>query len=199
MTGQLIAFVLPSRYFAKPPEFSGSRRQPARHIWGWPEKPVAIMLPRGTQEDPGSEGRGMGRKPTLIRQCLILIVLLPLSLLQTGCVHRRVTVNSYPQGALVKVDGQDIGYTPASFDFTWYGTREVQLLLDGYETHTELVRIDAPWYQKFPLDFVSDNFLGRHVSDQRQFSFQLQPKRTDMSGDVMNRAGSLRSEALHGR
>ena len=122
-----------------------------------------------------------------------------LCLVQTGCVHRRVTVNSYPQGALVKVDGRDIGYTPASFDFTWNGTREVQLLLDGYETHTEMVRINAPWYQKIPLDFVSDNFIGQHVSDHRQFSFQLQPKRVDMSGDVMKRAGSLRSEALHGR
>ena len=134
-----------------------------------------------------------------MRHRLILIVLFPLFLLQTGCVHRRVTVNSYPQGALVKVDGRDIGYTPASFDYTWYGTREVQLLLDGYETHTELVRINAPWYQKFPLDFVSDNFLGRHVSDHRQFSFQLQPKRTDLSDDVMKRAGSLRSEAVHGQ
>lgn len=135
----------------------------------------------------------------MMRQLLILIVIFPMLLLQTGCVHRRVTVNSYPQGALVKVDGRDIGYTPASFDYTWYGTREVQLLLDGYETHTELVRINAPWYQKFPLDFVSDNFLGRHVSDHRQFSFQLQPKRTDLSDDVMKRAGSLRSEAVHGQ
>ena len=150
-------------------------------------------------KDPRSELHGVAGKPTLIRHCLFLIGLVPLCLLQTGCVHRRVTVNSYPQGALVKVDGRDIGYTPASFDYTWYGTREVQLLLDGYETHTEMVRINAPWYQKIPLDFVSDNFLGRHVSDHRQFSFQLQPKRTDMSGDVMQRAGSLRSEALHGQ
>lgn len=50
----------------------------------------------------------------------------------TGCVRRRVTINSYPHCDLVKVDGKDIGYTPASFDFTWYGTREVKLLKDGF-------------------------------------------------------------------
>ena len=122
-----------------------------------------------------------------------------LSLSMTGCVHRRVTINSYPQGALVKVDGKDIGYTPASFDFTWYGTREVKLLKDGFETHTEHIQIDSPWYQKFPLDFISDNFLGRHITDHRQFNFQLQPKRQDQSSDVMNRANSLRSEAQHGQ
>ena len=131
------------------------------------------------------------------RKWISLILLLALT--QVGCVHRRVTINSYPSGALVKVDGRDIGYTPASFDYTWYGTREVQLLRDGYETHTELVDIPAPWYQKFPLDFVSDNFLGRHITDHRQFSFQLEPKRTDLSSSVMQRAGSLRSEALHGQ
>ena len=133
-----------------------------------------------------------------LRRSWILILLLS-GLTQVGCVHRRVTINSNPSGALVKVDGSDIGYTPASFDFTWYGTREVQLLRDGYETHTELVEIPAPLYQKFPFDFLSDNFLGRHISDHRQFAFQLQPKRTDLSSSVMQRAGALRSEALHGQ
>lgn len=131
-----------------------------------------------------------------------LRLLLPVFLfccLHTGCVHRRVTIHSYPQGALVKVDGKDLGYTPASFDFTWYGTREVQLLLDGYETHTEMITIDSPWYQKFPIDFLSDNFAGRQIVDHRQFSFQLRPRRTDISADVINRANSLRSEALHGQ
>jgi hypothetical protein len=129
---------------------------------------------------------------------LSVLMFMLLALMQVGCVHRRVTVNSYPQGALVKVDGKDIGYTPASYDFTWYGTREVQLLMDGYETRTEQIDVNAPWYQKFPLDFISDNFLGKHVTDHRQFTFQLQPKRMDMSSDVLQRAGSLRSEALHG-
>lgn len=134
----------------------------------------------------------------MCRRILMFVALVTL-ITQVGCVHRRVTVNSYPQGALVKVDGRDIGYTPASFDFTWYGTREVQLLMDGYETRTEQIDINSPWYQKFPLDFVSDNFLGKHVTDHRQFSFQLQPKRIGQSSDVLQRAGALRSEALHGQ
>lgn len=99
----------------------------------------------------------------------------------------------------MRVDGEIVGYTPASVDFTYYGTREVQLLKDGYETHTELVSIPAPWYQKFPLDFFSDNFLGTHVTDRRQFNFQLRPKSSENSQDVIQRGRSLRSEGLHGR
>lgn len=130
------------------------------------------------------------------RTLAIFAMLLTLS--QTGCVHRRVTINSNPQGALVRVDGKDIGYTPASFDYTWYGTREVQLLKDGYETQTQMVRISAPWYQRFPLDFISDNFLGTHVRDHRRFDLQMRPKQPDVSSDVIERGRSLRNQAVHG-
>ncbi|MEZ6062270.1 MAG: PEGA domain-containing protein [Planctomycetaceae bacterium] len=119
-------------------------------------------------------------------------------LLQIGCVHRRVTIHSDPPGALVKVDGRDIGYTPASVDFTYYGTREVQLLKDGFETQTQLVDINAPWYQKFPLDFFSDNFLGTHVRDHRRIQIQMRPKQVDNPTNLIQRGRSLRSEATHG-
>lgn len=130
-----------------------------------------------------------------IRRAVCLSILLCL----TGCVHRRFTVNSDPPGALVRVDGRDIGYTPTSLDFTWYGTREIQLLKDGFDTQTQMVEINPPWYQRFPLDFFSDNFLGTHISDRRQFFFRMQPRTSDMSSNVVNRGRSLRSEALHGR
>jgi hypothetical protein len=117
---------------------------------------------------------------------------------QIGCVHRRMTIQTSPPGALIKVDGKDVGYSPTSVDFTWYGQREIQALKDGYETQTQLVDINAPWYQKFPLDFISDNFLGTHVRDHRQFTMQLQPVQPDISSDVIQRGRSLRSEARHG-
>ena len=121
-----------------------------------------------------------------------------ISLMQTGCVHRRVTINSNPAVALVRIDGKDIGYTPASIDYTWYGTREVQLLKDGYETQTQFIKIGTPWYQRFPLDFISDNFLGTHVRDHRRFDLTMQPKQPDVASDVIKRGRSLRSEAVHG-
>ncbi len=129
---------------------------------------------------------------------LTSITILLSSLLLTGCVHRRVTINSNPQGALVRIDGEEIGFTPASVDFTWYGTREVQLLKDGFETETRLVDISAPWYQKFPLDFISDNFLGHHTTDRHRYDVQLRPKQQANSGNVIERGNALRSEAVHG-
>ena len=133
-----------------------------------------------------------------MRKSQILLILASTTLLATGCVHRRLTINSNPAGALVRIDGQDIGYTPASIDYTFYGTREVQLVKDGYETQTQLIDINPPWYQRFPLDFISDNLLGTHIRDQRQFNLQMRPKSTAQAEGIINRGRSRRSDAVHG-
>ena len=133
-----------------------------------------------------------------MRMTQILLILASTSLLATGCVHRRLTINSNPPGALVRIDGKDIGYTPASLDYTWYGTREVQLVKDGFETQTQLIDVNPPWYQRFPLDFISDNLLGTHIRDDRQFNLQMRPKTTTNSEGIINRGRSLRSDAVHG-
>lgn len=126
--------------------------------------------------------------------CLFVLV----SLTQTGCVHRRLTINSAPSGALVRIDGEDVGYTPTSLDYTWYGIRDVQLLKDGYETQIRQVDISPPWYQRFPFDFVSDNLLGSYLRDHRRFDFRLQPLQPQKADGVIDRGRSLRSEAMHG-
>ncbi|MCP4782199.1 MAG: PEGA domain-containing protein [Fuerstiella sp.] len=133
-----------------------------------------------------------------LRQAATRLLTAILLLLPCGCVHRRVTINSNPSGALVRIDGKDVGYTPASIDYTWYGTREVQLIKDGYETKTLPVNIESPWYQRFPLDFVSDNFLGTHVRDHRRFDISMSPQQPDVSQAVIERGRSLRSQAVHG-
>ena len=113
-------------------------------------------------------------------------------------MHRRMTIQSNPSGALVRIDGEDIGFTPASIDYTWYGTREVQLVKDGFETQTQLVTFGPPWYQQPPLDFLSDNFAGTHIRDHRGYNFNLQPRKTSSSSEVIERARSLRNEAVYG-
>ena len=100
----------------------------------------------------------------LVCGCRALVLVCLLSLL-TGCVHRRVTVRTDPPGAQVMVGEREIGYSPASFDFTWYGTEEITLMKDGYEIESHLVKIPRPWYQIPPLDLVSDNLLPGRVKD----------------------------------
>ena len=67
-----------------------------------------------------------------------------------GCVQRRMTIRSNPPGALVYVDDYQIGTTPVSNDFVYYGTRKIRLVKDGYETLTVRQPFPIPWYEVFP-------------------------------------------------
>ena len=112
-----------------------------------------------------------------------------------GCVHRRLTIRSNPPGALVLLDGKEIGYTPVSKDFTYYGTREIKLIKPGYETLTTLQKVKAPLYQWVPLDFISDNFLLHKGKDRHDFTFQMHPQDAVPTQHLLDRANATRSES----
>ena len=54
------------------------------------------------------------------------------------------------------IDKNPIGLTPVSTSFTYYGTRNFEIVRDGYRTEKFLRRISPPWYAIPPLDFFSD-------------------------------------------
>ena len=54
----------------------------------------------------------------------------------SGCVERRYTIRTDPPGATVVVNGEEIGPSPASKSFVYYGDRKITMILDGYQTKT---------------------------------------------------------------
>ena len=133
------------------------------------------------------------------RPHLALTLLALITLAQTGCVSRRLMVQSNPPGAMVLVEGKEVGYTPTGIDFTYYGTRELTLIKDGYETKTQLVPVRAPWYQWPVIDFFSDNFLLGRVTDRHSVQLELEPRRMVPNQELLNRGQTLRNEAQIGR
>ncbi len=129
---------------------------------------------------------------------LVLLLLITSCLFLSGCVSRRLTVRTNPPGALVKLNGKRLGFSPVSTDFTYYGTYEIELIKDGYETETILQTISPPWYQRFPVDFVSDNFSPFRVTNRHEYTWPLRPKNILPTDDLLNRANELRSDALIG-
>ncbi len=124
--------------------------------------------------------------------CLGLLCLLAM---QPGCVSRRMTFVSNPPGAMVLLEGKEIGYSPASVDFIYYGTRQVTMIKDGYETKTDLVTVSTPWYQWPIIEFFTDNFSPTRITDRRVFNFDLQPKQMIPDEELRSRARQLRSES----
>ena len=140
----------------------------------------------------------LSRLPNSKRHLLICMSMLLGCCLLSGCVSRRLTIRTNPPGALVKLNGKRLGFSPVSTDFLYYGTYEVELIKDGYETETILQTISPPWYQRFPLDFVSDNFIPFRLTNRHEYTWPLRPKSVVPTDDLLNRANQLRSEALIG-
>lgn len=105
-----------------------------------------------------------------------------------------MTVRSSPPGALVFVDGQEIGRTPVATQFTYYGTRNIRLVKDGYETISVNQKFPTPWYQVPPLDFVSENLVPQELRDEHVVDFELSPQANVSMDDVLIHAEQLRSE-----
>jgi hypothetical protein len=126
------------------------------------------------------------------------LICLLVSLVATGCVRRRLTVRSEPPGATVYIDDQEIGQTPVSSAFTYYGTRKIQLVKDGYETLTVKQKFRAPWYQVPPLDFVSENLTTKELRDERIVEFELEPQRVVPVKELLGRADQLRQTTQAG-
>jgi len=103
-----------------------------------------------------------------------------------------MTVRTNPPGALLYVDDYPIGVTPVSTDFTYYGTRKIRLVKDGYETKTVMQSIPAPWYEFPPMDFVAENFVPGQIRDQRVLDFKLERQAVVPTEQLLSRAEGLR-------
>jgi hypothetical protein len=116
------------------------------------------------------------------------------SLCATGCVQRRMTVRSNVPGAQVYVDNYEIGRTPVSTDFIYYGQRDIRLVKDGYETLKVKQTVNAPWYQYPGLDFITENLWPWEVRDERNFNYQMQPQYLVPTETILSRAEEMRSQ-----
>lgn len=110
----------------------------------------------------------------------------------SGCVQRQLTIRTNPPGALVFIDEEQIGVTPCSTSFTYYGTRKVRIVKDGYETLTTYQKISTPWYEWPGIDFISENLWPGEIRDDRTLSFQLEPQKIVPPMELISRGENLR-------
>ncbi len=103
--------------------------------------------------------------------------------LAAGCVERTMMIRSEPPGAPVWVDEEYAGTTPLDYSFAHYGTRGVRVgpIRDEtgkarYAPQERLVRLRAPWYQVFPVDFFAEVLWPGRIHDRHEVPvFELQP------------------------
>ena len=115
--------------------------------------------------------------------------------LAAGCVQRTLTVKSEPPGALVYLNGAEVGRTPFTRDFVWYGTYDVQLRKEGYETLKTRGEVKPPWWQIVPLDLLAE-LLPTRPRDRQFLYYTLHPT-TQTAADpqvMISRASELKGK-----
>lgn len=129
------------------------------------------------------------------RSTITRVGLATLALALAGCgqVTRQMTLKSKPSGALVYLNGQEVGRTPCTVDFTWYGKYDLVLRREGSQTLKTTQNVVAPWWQWIPLDLAADLVPGRKV-DHHEYFYLLKPQpEAGIPGPILiDRAASLK-------
>ncbi len=119
-----------------------------------------------------------------------LLIVLAAMALSSGCVRRTLTVTSDPPDALLYLNGNEVGRTPYSHDFTWYGTYDVELRKENFQALKTRGKVIAPWWQWIPFDLVAE-LLPLH--DRQHLSYTLLPRSaaSEDPADLMRRAEQM--------
>ncbi len=121
--------------------------------------------------------------------CLLLVGLFCL-----GCakVQRTMSINTDPPGALLIMNDQEVGRTPVTRDFIWYGWYDVVIRKEGYKTLKTRAKVIAPAWQWPPFDLLAE-FSPARLKDRHQLTFTLEPEdEVPSNDDMLGRAEQLR-------
>jgi len=110
-----------------------------------------------------------------------------------GCVERNLTINTNPQGALVVLNDEEIGTSPVTVSFEWYGDYNVRISKEGFETLKTHRNLKAPWYDNFPFDFFA--WLNpERIVDEYEWTFELAPKKEISREELIGAAEELKEQ-----
>ena len=111
-----------------------------------------------------------------------------------GCVERKLTINTKPEGALVVLNDEEIGESPVSVSFNWYGDYCVRISKEGYETLNTHRDLKGPWYDHFPFDFFAEIVNPSRIVDSYEWTFELSPRQQISRDELIQNANELKKQ-----
>lgn len=105
-----------------------------------------------------------------------------------------MTITSDPPGSLVYMNDQELGRTPFTRDFYWYGNYDVKVRKDGYQTLQTVTEVNRPIYQWIPIDLLAE-LVPFWIHDRQHFNYALKPATTQPDVKALLAEGeSMRGE-----
>ena len=115
------------------------------------------------------------------------------SIILGGCVERQLTINTEPQDAMIVLNDEEIGTSPVTVSFEWYGDYNVRVSKEGFETLKTHRELKGPWYDGFPFDFFAMLNPERKV-DSYEWTFELAPQQEPDREELIQRAQGLKEQ-----
>ncbi|HPS55417.1 MAG TPA: PEGA domain-containing protein [Sedimentisphaerales bacterium] len=112
----------------------------------------------------------------------------------TGCVERKLTINTEPQGAVVTLNDEEIGTSPVTVGFEWYGDYNVSISKQGYETLKTHRDLKAPMHDGFPFDFFAQCLNPKRIVDSYEWTFTLEEKKPVDKNELIKEAQKLKEQ-----
>lgn len=114
-----------------------------------------------------------------------------------GCLERKITITSEPPGATVWVNDTEIGRTPVTTGFLFYGEYDVQARKAGCEPVSTSRSTPTPLWEYAPLDLVATAMPFTFTKDVK---WHIDLKPTDPAAAepeaLIKRANELRARAI---
>ena len=132
------------------------------------------------------------KKFVLLR--VVLLVVLAIS--ATGCVNRKLTINTVPQGAIVMLNDEEIGVSPVTVAFSWYGDYKIRIEKQGFETLATHRMLKGPLHDKFPFDFFAEVLWPGQITDVYDWTFELAQYTPPQRDELIRSAEAMRVRTI---
>jgi PEGA domain-containing protein len=114
-----------------------------------------------------------------------LLLLTVLCLFGVGCVQRTISITSEPTGALVYLNDDEVGRTPVTVPFVFYGVYDVRLEAEGFKPLWTTQRAVAPWWETVGIDIFAEAIPDKKSELFWHFTMDEQAAAEDVDADVL--------------
>ena len=112
-----------------------------------------------------------------------------------GCVERKLTIVTEPSGAVVWLNDEEIGETPVTVNFNWYGDYRVQVAKPGFETLNTHRAMERPLHDRPGFDFFAEVLWPGRIVDEYVWEFTLAPYEQPDTAQLLEQAEAMRARA----
>jgi len=118
----------------------------------------------------------------MMRNALLLTIV---CLLCVGCVQRTISITSDPPGALVWLNDDEVGRTPLTVPFVFYGVYDVRMEAEGYHPLWTKQKAKAPWWETPGIDLFAEAVPHHKADLYWHFKMDEQTPAEEVDADLL--------------